>query len=173
MLHGKEISIIMAISSGRLIGNNNGLPWPFIREDMKYFQDKTIPHSVIMGRNTWDSIPTRFRPLRDRENIVLSRNSEYALSEPGVTLARTFDAGVQVAKNAQVFAIGGVAVYKEALHHADNLYITEVSGEFEGDVFFPLYNEDDWLLHESSQVIAGNTLLKTVIPIKFTVYKRK
>jgi dihydrofolate reductase len=73
-----EISIIVAASTNNVIGKENGLPWR-LPTDMKFFRDKTIGHTVIMGRKSWDSIPAKYRPLPNRINVVMSRDESLKL----------------------------------------------------------------------------------------------
>jgi dihydrofolate reductase len=132
------ISIIAAMQKNRGIGFQNRLPWK-IPEDMKRFKSLTLGHPVIMGRNTWESFPPRFRPLPDRTNIVLTRNAEWRAD--GAVVARSIEEALGIAKQSpggnSVWIIGGVAVYEAALPLAGELWLTEVDAEEPADAFFP------------------------------------
>jgi len=136
-----RLSIIVAVSDNNVIGNKGGIPWK-IPEDLKRFKRLTEGHPVIMGRNTWESIPERFRPLPERTNIVISRRFNYVASGAEVvtsptsawTFARRSEGG-----DSEMFIIGGEAIYEEALKSlfVERVYLTIVHKTFLGDTFFP------------------------------------
>ncbi|MBN2323856.1 MAG: dihydrofolate reductase [Spirochaetes bacterium] len=127
------VSIIAAMSKNRVIGNNGKIPW-HIQEDMRFFKRKTRGHTVIMGRKTYESIG---KPLSDRINIVLSKNSEFRA--PGAIVIPSLEAALErtAVNEDEVFIIGGEKVYEEALKKADRIYISLVEEDFTGDTFFP------------------------------------
>lgn len=132
------INIIVAIGEGnRVIGDKGKLPW-HIPEDLKRFRALTTGHPIIIGKNTFLSIG---RALPGRTNIVLS-DTPWEAPE-GVSVASSLDDALEKAKRSpgaeDIFVIGGGMVYREALPYADRLFITLVSGNFPGDVFFPEY----------------------------------
>ncbi|MFA7245120.1 MAG: dihydrofolate reductase [Candidatus Magasanikbacteria bacterium] len=136
------LSLIAAISENNCIGKNNALPWN-IKEDMKHFKEITSGNIVLMGRNTWESIPERFRPLPNRKNIVITRDENYLLPE-NVEKYFSIEEALEKYKNENVFIIGGASIYKQTIDIADKLYITEVHKTFDGDVFFPEINKNIW-----------------------------
>ncbi len=132
------INIIVAIGEGnRVIGDKGKLPW-HIPEDLKRFRALTTGHPIIMGKNTFLSIG---RVLPGRTNIVLT-DRQWEAPE-GVSVALSLDDALEKAKRSpggeDIFVIGGGMVYRAALSRADRLFITLVSGNFQGDVFFPEY----------------------------------
>jgi dihydrofolate reductase len=129
--------IIAAMDLNRGIGKNNDLAW-HIKADMEYFKKMTTGTSVIMGRKTWDSLPERFRPLPNRENIVLTRNPDFELPKGGIKAA-SLDEALELASMEHVYVIGGASLYAEAINHkhCKGMSITLVNGEFDCDVFFP------------------------------------
>lgn len=133
------ISIIAAIARGnRAIGRDNKLLW-HIPEDMKYFRELTSGHAVIMGQKTFESIG---RPLPNRTNIVLTLDENF--SPKGVTVCHSIEDALEKARKVEqeeVFIIGGGMVYSQFLPLAKRLYLTVVNGSFEGDTFFPEYEE--------------------------------
>ena len=136
------ISLIAAVAGNRAIGKSGQLLW-HLPEDMRHFRETTRGKPVIMGRKTWESLPDAFRPLPGRHNIVVSRNPAYEV--PGATLVTSLEEAVQCAGAAgEVFVIGGAELYRQALPLANRLYLTEVSGNFDGDVFFPEILAADW-----------------------------
>jgi len=135
-----EICIVVACEqTTRAMGINNGLIWR-LPTDMARFKALTVGQVVIMGRNTWDSIPEKFRPLPDRYNIVVSRTLSI---RPGIAIAGSLENALLLAKaqnTERVCFIGGARIYEEGLRYADTLYLTLVDDpEKEGDVFFPSY----------------------------------
>lgn len=124
------------MDENRLIGKDNDLPWKRIPDDMKLFARKTTGNVVIMGRKTWESIPTKYRPLPDRENIVLSRDESFH-DAPIISsgLENAIQLGLGFGKD--VFIIGGAQIYAQALPLVDRLYISHIKGTFEGDTYFP------------------------------------
>jgi len=146
-MNSPMVSIIVAISTNRGIGKNNDLMW-HLPEDMKFFKDKTFGHPVIMGRKNYESIPEKFRPFKNRLNIVISRQKGY--SAPDCILVESLGHALSVAKQHdenEVFVIGGGQVYQEALDTGvvDRMYITKVDAIFDdAEVFFPEFNEFLW-----------------------------
>lgn len=137
-----HIAIIAAIGKNKELGKDGKLPW-YIPEDMKRFKEITTGHPVIMGRKTWESIPEKFRPLRGRTNIVVTRQVGYEAS--GATVADSFEtaraAAARAADANEIFVIGGGELYREALPFADRLYLTLVDDTVEADTFFPSYED--------------------------------
>ena len=135
-----EINIIAAVSENNVIGMEGEIPWK-ISEDMKRFKRLTLGCPVIMGRKTYESIPLKFRPLPDRENIVLTSDESY--SEDGIIIAHSLDHALMKALNfhPQIFIAGGGRVYADAMPLATRLELTLVEGQFKGDTFFPEYSE--------------------------------
>ena len=147
-----SLTIIVAATASRLgIGLNGTLPWRLKRE-IAYFKRATIFHPenltnvVIMGRKCWESIPPKFRPLPNRYNIVLSRKGQVNgidNNSVGVEVAGSLSGAlnrVREMKVGRVFVIGGAEIYKEAMgtESCDRILFTEVNGDVETDVDFPV-----------------------------------
>jgi dihydrofolate reductase len=128
-----KLIIIAAIARNRVIGKNGKLPW-HIPEDLARFKQLTTGHTIIMGRRTFDSFD---HPLPNRTNIVItSRVINGVKSYPSLEFA------LQALKNEkEVFVIGGGRVFSDALLHADELRLTLVERDVEGDTYFPPYVE--------------------------------
>ena len=136
-----RIALIAALSTNRVIGRDNDLPW-HLPDDFRHFKRTTKGHHVIMGRLTWES---RGAPLPKRVNLVLTSRPTY--EAPGATIVRSLDEGLEIARAAgddEVFVIGGTALFAEALPRADRLYLTFVDAEIEGDVRFPEFDRAGW-----------------------------
>lgn len=126
------ISLIVAYSKNRVIGRNGKLPWEGkMPADVRFFRAMTLGKTVIMGRNTYESIG---RALPKRQNIVLSRTPFEA---PGIAVVSNLEDAYALATN-EIMVIGGGQVYREALETADIVYATEINVEVEGDTTFPV-----------------------------------
>ena len=133
------ISAIAAVAENGVIGNKGDLPWS-LPDDMKFFQRTTLNHWVISGRKNYESIPERFRPLRDRVNVVVTHDPAY--SAPGAKVSGSLKEAIDLARSAEqkeVFIIGGGEIFKEAFDAelVERLYLTTVHGKPKGDVKFP------------------------------------
>ena len=138
------ISIIAAMDRNHLIGNKNQLPW-HLPADFAHFKSVTMGKPVIMGRKTFESIG---RPLPGRVNIVLSRNPDARYE--GVVCVSDFNEALSTVPEAQeVMIIGGSAIYQMLLPLVTRMYLTYVEEEFEGDAWFPDFDENQWLETES------------------------
>ena len=135
--------IIAAMDEEKAIGKNGEIPWHY-PEDMKHFRKKTTGHSVLMGRKTYLSLPEGFRPLPDRENIVLTRSNPNL--DESVKMVNSLDEAYKAVENEKVFIAGGASVYQQTLSDADRMILTRVPGNHDGDTFFPEWNEEDWEL---------------------------
>jgi dihydrofolate reductase len=136
------ITLIAALANNRCIGKDGAVPWR-LPEDMKRFKDLTMGHVVVMGRKTWESLPEKFRPLPGRKNVVLTRQSDYALPKDVERFGTLQDALAAHADH-NIFIIGGAEIYAQALPLADRLELTLVHHEVEGDAFFPDYQNGVW-----------------------------
>ena len=133
-----RISLVYAVARDGVIGRENAIPW-HLPEDVRRFRAVTMGHPVVMGRRTWDSLPERFRPLPGRLNVVVTRNA--AWHADGGERAGSLDEALRLlAGEPQVFVIGGAELYADALPRADELVVTEIDAEVEGDVFFPTWD---------------------------------
>ena len=135
-----RLSIVVAMDDNRLIGSKNQLPW-HLPADLAYFKKLTTGKSILMGRKTYDSIG---RPLPNRRNIVITRNSN--ISIPGCEVVSSIDVALELTKDdLEVMVIGGASLCEQLLPKINRLYITKIDGVFEGDVFFPKYDDFNWL----------------------------
>jgi dihydrofolate reductase len=138
------VCLLAGVARNGAIGLDNRLPWR-LPEDLKHFRALTMGAPVVMGRKTWDSLPERFRPLPGRHNIVLSRSADFRAE--GASVAHTLDEALALAERdapKRVFVIGGEQIFRDALPKADELELTEVERDFEGDVFFPAFDRGEF-----------------------------
>lgn len=140
------ISIIVAVAKNLAIGKDNQLLW-HISEDLKRFKKLTSGLTVVMGRNTWLSLPVR--PLPHRANIVITDNPGECFE--GCQMVNSIEAAIaKCPKNEESFVIGGASIYRQFMPIADKLYITQVDKPFEGDTFFPEIDPKVWKVAEQS-----------------------
>lgn len=134
-----KVIIIVAMDEKRGIGKNNDLMW-HLPKDMQFFKEKTIGDVVVMGRKNWDSLPERFRPLPNRENVVLTKNGNF--NAEGATVFNELQDCLENFRKRgkqQLYIIGGGQIYASALNLdvVDEMYITFVHRTFDADTFFP------------------------------------
>jgi dihydrofolate reductase len=144
------ISIIAAMSQNKIIGNQGAMPWKS-KEEMEYFKQKTIGHPIIMGRKTWDSL--RNRPLKDRFNIVITRDKELrgmaSEQKEGPVFVSSLKDAIDAIDDTQVyetFIIGGSQIYEAALQQdlIDRMYINVMNFSCVGDTTFPYFEINQW-----------------------------
>jgi len=138
----KGFKAILAADSKLGIGKGGDLPW-HVPGDLAYFKRMTVGqgnNAVIMGRLTWDSIPAKWRPLKDRRNIVLTTNRQLTISEPGVQIAHTLDDALKLSQECdEIWVVGGGTIYALAFEHpgCEEIHVTRIEGDFECDTRCP------------------------------------
>ena len=163
-----KISLIVALSSNRVIGLDNKMPW-HLSADLKRFKQITMGNPIIMGRKTFESIG---KPLPGRSNIIISHNTDY--QQDGCLVFGSLDAALRHAcmESARVFVIGGASLYEALLPLADELYLTEIQQEFAGDTFFPEVRAEEWRevvredIADDPQVTFSYSFLKLIRVLK-------
>ena len=121
------VALVAAIARNGVIGRDGAIPWR-IPEDVAHFKELTTGHAVVMGRRTWDSLPDRFRPLPDRRNVVVTRNTLWHAE--GAERAGSVEEAVELLHDVdRVFVIGGAEIYAEALPLADEMFLTEIDDD--------------------------------------------
>ena len=159
-----KIGLIWAQARNRAIGKNGVMPW-HLPEDLAHFKRVTLNHPVVMGRKTWDSIPPRFRPLPGRTNIVVTRQPDW--NENGAQRTSSLREALQLCENsAQVWIIGGAQIYAQALPLADELVVTEIDADFDGDAHAPAIGPD-WREVARERIVAASGL-----PLSFVIWHR-
>lgn len=157
------MKLIVAADKNFAIGKDGGIPWR-LRGDLMYFKEKTLGHSVIMGRKTLESLPGG-RPLKDRTNIVLTRDMTYA--PEGVIVCRSIEEVLALPEAKDAFIIGGESIYKVFLPYCTHALVTKVEGEFEADTYMVNLDAlDNWEMTSASDVQEENG-----IEYRFTVYE--
>lgn len=161
-------SIIVAMDEGRGIGAENDLLWlRDLPDDLAHFRKITIGNTVIMGRKTFESIK---KPLKDRQNIIVTRSPEVVGLVEGVTVASSLEEAYQMAEH-DIFVIGGGQIYKQALDDIERLCVTEVKTKFPlATVFFPEIKSSEW--KEISRV-SNEADERNKYDFDFVVYERR
>jgi dihydrofolate reductase len=161
-----KLAIVAAVARGGVIGRGKRIPWR-VPEDMAHFRELTTGHPVVMGRRTWESLPDRFRPLPGRRNLVVTRNRDWH-AEGAERVDSLEDALALLEREPRVFVIGGAELYASALPGADELLLTEIDADFEGDVFFP-----HWQRTEFEEVGREQHVSEDGTPFAFVRYARR
>lgn len=145
-----KICLIAAIAENGIIGNGNDLPWR-IKSEFAYFVRMTKYKPIIMGRKTFESLTG---PLKDRPNIVVTRDAAYA--RDGIIVATSLENALAIAtdiakktKAEEIMIGGGAEIYKATLPFADRLYLTEVHLKPTGDTLFPDFDKSAWVESKS------------------------
>lgn len=152
-------SLIVAMSQNGIIGNNNQLPW-HCPEDLKHFKNTTMGHPIVMGRKTFESIG---KPLPGRENIVLTRNSDFKHSD--LTVINRPEILDERAQNEEIFITGGADIFKLFYPKIKTLHITIIHQDATGDIAFPFPDwQNDFVIKEKSEIFHSQ---KNNLPYQF------
>jgi len=162
------VSVIAIVAANGVMGRDNGLPW-HMSTDLKRFKALTMGHHMIMGRKTFDSIGRRALP--GRPHIIVTRNDAPL---EGVQIARSVDEALKIATaagDAEPFICGGAEIYRQSLHRANRMYITQIHADVEGDTFFPEFDDvNEWKLVDREDFEADE---KNDYPFSFLTYERQ
>lgn len=139
------ISIIVACDPLGVIGRDDTIPWHF-PDDLRHFKNTTLNHPIVMGRATYESLP--HRPLRDRTNVVLTRDPDYHAR--GSIVMRDIKAALKLAQTLdhEIYVIGGAIIYRDALPFTDRIVLTRIKQNHDGNRFF-LFDEADWQIEKT------------------------
>jgi dihydrofolate reductase len=160
------VSLIAAVARGGVIGRDGGIPWR-LPEDMGRFRELTIGHAVVMGRRTWESLPDTFRPLPGRGNVVVTRSPDWRAQ--GADRAGSIEEALELLESeSSVFVIGGGEIYAAALPFVDELLLTEIDADIEGDTTFP-----SWDRGEFEEIERHERVAEDGTPFAFVRYVRR
>ena len=135
------LSIIVAIAKNNAIGKDNKLLW-HLPEDLKRFKRLTTGHNIIMGRKTFESLG---RVLPNRHHIILCNDAKLNIDDENVEILDDISKlDKYINSEEENFVIGGATMYKLLMPYAKKMYITEIDKDFEGDVYFPEINKEEW-----------------------------
>ena len=139
-----KIIIIVAVAENGVIGKANGdLPWQ-VNEDFQHFKNTTLGYPIVMGRKSFEALG---KPLKGRENIVITHNKNLKYDFDNVCIFYSLDSAIDYCKTLnkeKIFITGGGEIYKQAISFADEMIISHMKFEAEGEVKFPEFDIDDW-----------------------------
>ncbi|KJH53236.1 dihydrofolate reductase [Dictyocaulus viviparus] len=177
----RKIGLIVAVDKNLGIGRNGSLPWS-LKADMKHFVDCTTNtedpskiNAVIMGRKCWESIPEKFRPLKNRLNIVVSRTLPEC-NDDDLIITNSFEKIVEEllygqlsTKIERVWNIGGGEIYKLALQNGmvDQIIMTKIEKDFDADVFL---DGIDWNHFQEDESARSDILNEKGLNFSFYTY---
>lgn len=133
------ISIIVAVGENRVIGKDNQLIW-HLPADLKRFKQLTMGHAMIMGRKTFESIG---KALPGRTTIIVTRQKD--IKYDNCYIADSLEKAIELCrKDSEIFIIGGAQIFEKAIPLTDKIYLTQIHQSFDGDVFFPELEKEEW-----------------------------
>jgi dihydrofolate reductase len=158
---------ILAMAKNRVIGKNGGLPWPSIKEDFKWFREFTMGKKLIVGKNTFDTLPF----LKNREILVLTRlveeldayiQNQYFVNNNGLS-GKMIDVRevmiFELKNDPDIIVAGGAKTYVRLLPYITEFYVTHVNGSYDGDTFMPPF-EDLFTNKEVVKEFDGHKVIK-------------
>jgi dihydrofolate reductase len=166
-LKGVKLSLLVAASTNNAIGKNGQLLW-HLPNDLKYFKNLTWAMVVVMGRKTFEAVS---KPLPGRVNIVITTQDGW--NADGVWVSKDINDALKQAASTnckEIFIIGGGEIYKQTMEIADRIYMTRVHAELEGDTFFPVIENDKWVLIRKDDFNADE---KHAYSYSFETWERK
>jgi dihydrofolate reductase len=151
---------ILAMAKNRVIGKDGGLPWSSIKEDFKWFKEFTTGKKLIVGKNTFDTLPM----LKNREIFVLTRRIEELSEIPNQYLINKNDLTGKIISDvsdldSDIIVAGGAKTYVRLLPYITEFYVTHVNGSYEGDTFMPPF-EDLFTNKEVVKEFDGHKVIK-------------
>jgi len=158
--------MIAALQNDRGIGYQGNLIHS-IKNDMKHFVEATTNHTVIMGRKSWESIPEKYRPMKNRQNIIITRDINYMAN--GALVINSLDEAIRRSNRKKIYIIGGGQIYNLGIEHADTLDLTMIDSDKPADIFFPEF-KNDFKLTEGSGSVHDE---KTDLHYEFQIWERK
>lgn len=151
--------IAAAAGKKQVIGKEGTMPWHF-PSDLKFFKAKTSGHTILMGRVTYECLLRQFgKPLPNRHHVVLTRNTDF--TDPRVEVIHDLKTYLdKIPKDELMYITGGDVVYNLAMPFADELIVTHIDAEIDGDAFFPAIDPLVWKLAEEQAVTEKDTVLR-------------
>ncbi|XP_037082966.1 putative dihydrofolate reductase [Pollicipes pollicipes] len=156
----RKMNLIVAVASNGGIGKNNDLPWKLTKE-FRYFvnttrrlEDASKKNAVVLGRKTWESIPPTMRPMKGKINVIVTSQKDFVAEGKDVYVVHSLQEAQELLSTPPladtvetIWQVGGASLYQEAIEKklVDKLYLTKIRKEYDADVFFPKYNEEDFV----------------------------
>ena len=152
-----NFKIIACINRKNVLGREGRLLFNIKNDIANFARMTSFDGVVIMGRKTYESLPNN-EPLKNRVNVIITKNEDFCVSEEfsNVYIVHSIDEAVELCdaffSNKEVFVIGGESIYHQFMEQnlVDEMRLTIVNDESDGDVFFPEYNEDEWYVYYKS-----------------------
>ncbi|HEY0220957.1 MAG TPA: dihydrofolate reductase [Candidatus Paceibacterota bacterium] len=163
----QNISMVVAMDRNRVIGKEGRIPWR-LKADMEHFVEVTWGTVILMGRKTYESIPEKLRPLKDRGNLIITKNKRY--SAPGCKVVHSVGEALWFARDRKICVIGGAEIYNLLFPYSDTVIITHITASVKGDAFFPKMVDDEW---QSVTRSKHETDERNEFPFSIVEYKRK
>ncbi|MFB6160312.1 MAG: dihydrofolate reductase [Haloferacaceae archaeon] len=140
-----ELTSVAALAANRVIGREGELPWPSIPEDRRQYRELVADDPVILGRRTFEAMRD---DLPGRAQIVLSRSArefDVPTAHHASDVAEAVDVAASLGGDV-AYVIGGAAIYALFQPHLDRMVLSRVPGEYEGDAYYPVWDESEWEL---------------------------
>lgn len=144
------ISLIVAIAKNGVIGKSNGKMSWHVKEEFQHFKDTTFGYPIIMGRKTFETLG---KPLKGRLNIIVTRNKNYKTEFEEVIIKTSLEEAIDYCKSLnpeKIFIIGGAEIYKQSFDKVDEMLISYMKFDADGDVKFPEFDKQKWLAEKIS-----------------------
>lgn len=145
-----ELVSVAAVADNGVIGRDGELPWESLSADKRQYRDRVADSPVVLGRKTFDSMR---EDLPGSHQIVLSR-SEREFDVETAHRAEGVDDAVEVAESLgaeTLYVLGGASIYELFQPHLDRMVLSRVPGEYDGDVWYPEWDDDEWELASTSE----------------------
>lgn len=139
------ITFIYAQDKNGGIGYQNDLPW-YLPNDLKHFKRETMGHTIVMGRKTFESMNRRLLP--GRHSVVVTRQADYGKEIEGLSVLHAVQDVIQLAKQEDIFVIGGAELFNALFPYADQIIRTVIFDSFPADVYLPEIDEKNFTLHK-------------------------
>ncbi len=144
------ISLIVAIAKNGVIGKSNGKMSWHVKEEFQHFKDTTFGYPIIMGRKTFETLG---KPLKGRLNIIVTRNKNYKTEFEEVIIKTSLEEAIDHCKSLnpeKIFIIGGAEIYKQSFDIVDEMIISYMKFDADGDVKFPEFDKQKWIAEKIS-----------------------
>lgn len=164
-----KLKLIAAVGKNNELGKNNSLPLWNLKTDFKRLKELTMGHTIVMGKNTFYSLPEKFRPMPGRRNVILSKDKNLEIQYVQIfhSIPKLME-GLKDEKEIWIF--GGANIYQQFIDLVDELHITHVDGDFDADVFFPKINPEIWKIVSEKKVPKDE---KNSHDSVYTIYHKK
>lgn len=154
--------IIAAVSKNNVISNKGKLPW-HSKKELEHFKKTTTGFPVIMGRKTWETLK---KPLPNRINIILSKNQNFSISDSNIVTCNSLNEAFDYCNKRnfeKIYIIGGGEIFSQSIDYADEIILSEMNFETEGDKYFVNLDINEWIIQN----------IEYFYDFKVIYYKRK